>query len=115
MSDERQPILCSGADWEYPAAPFSITMLEISSSPVRAVMVTSPEISVPALVMNIFDPFDHPLPRLQAGGCPRGARVRAGSGLGQAEGGEPLARGQRRQPPVALLVGSEPQDRGCTE
>ncbi len=31
-------------------------MFEISSSPVRAVTVTSPEISVPAFVMNIFDP-----------------------------------------------------------
>ena len=31
-------------------------MFEISSSPVRAVIVTSRESSVPALVMNIFDP-----------------------------------------------------------
>ena len=36
--------------------PFSTTMFEISSSPVRAVMVTRPEISVPAFVMNIFEP-----------------------------------------------------------
>ena len=36
--------------------PFSTTMFEISSSPVRAVIVTMPEISVPAFVMNIFEP-----------------------------------------------------------
>ena len=32
-------------------------MFEISSSPVRAVMVTQAVMSVPALVMKIFDPF----------------------------------------------------------
>ena len=31
-------------------------MFEISSAPVRAVIVTSPEISTPALVMNILEP-----------------------------------------------------------
>ena len=36
--------------------PFSTTRFEISSSPVRAVIVTSREISVPAFVMNIFEP-----------------------------------------------------------
>ena len=34
-----------------------MTMLEISSSPVRAVIVTTPEMSVPALVMNCLAPF----------------------------------------------------------
>ncbi len=34
-----------------------MTMLEISSSPVRAVIVTSPEMSVPALVMNCLAPL----------------------------------------------------------
>ena len=33
------------------------TMFEISSSPVRAVIVTQAVMSVPALVMKIFDPF----------------------------------------------------------
>ena len=32
-------------------------MFEISSSPVRAVIVTQAEMSVPAFVMNIFEPF----------------------------------------------------------
>ena len=37
--------------------PFSTTMFEISSSPVRAVIVTPQVMSVPAFVMNIFEPF----------------------------------------------------------
>ena len=36
--------------------PFSTIRLEISSGPVRAVMQTTPEISVPALVMNCLAP-----------------------------------------------------------
>ncbi len=37
-------------------------MFEISSSPVRAVSVTPQVMSVPALVMNIFEPFTVQLP-----------------------------------------------------
>ena len=37
--------------------PFSTTRFEISSSPVRAVIVTPHVSSVPAFVMNIFAPF----------------------------------------------------------
>ncbi len=36
--------------------PFSTTRFEISSWPVRAVIVTTREIGVPAFVMNIFSP-----------------------------------------------------------
>jgi hypothetical protein len=41
----------------YPGVPFSIMMFEISPSPVRAVIVTPPEMSVPELVMNCLAPF----------------------------------------------------------
>ena len=37
-------------------------MFEISSSPVRAVSVTPQVMSVPALVMNIFEPLTTQLP-----------------------------------------------------
>jgi hypothetical protein len=37
--------------------PFSTTRFEISSSPVRAVIVTPQVSSVPAFVMNILEPF----------------------------------------------------------
>ena len=37
--------------------PFGTTMFEISLSPVRAVMQTWPEMSVPALVMNCLAPL----------------------------------------------------------
>ena len=41
----------------YPGVPLGTMMFEISPSPVRAVIVTSPVISVPALVMNCFAPL----------------------------------------------------------
>ena len=87
VSDERHPILCSGADWLYPSVPFSTTMFEISSAPVRAVIVTSPEISTPALVMNILEPSITHSPSFQPGGRAGGAGVGAGPGLGQPERG----------------------------
>ena len=69
-------------------------MLEISlravASPVTAVIVTQPEISVPALVMNCLAPFDDPLAALELGAGLGVAGVRAGLGLGQPEGGELL-------------------------
>ena len=37
--------------------PVGIRTFEISSSPVSAVIVTKPEMSVPALVMNCLAPF----------------------------------------------------------
>ena len=37
--------------------PFGTSRFEISSSPVRAVIVTKPEMSVPLLVMNCFAPL----------------------------------------------------------
>ena len=37
--------------------PFGTIRFEISSSPVRAVIVTQAVISVPAFVMKIFEPF----------------------------------------------------------
>ena len=57
MSDARQPSFFIGFEISYPGVPFGTMMLEISSSPVRAVIVTQAVMSVPALVMKIFEPF----------------------------------------------------------
>ncbi len=62
VSDARQPSLWSGSEISYPGVPFSTTRFEISSSPVRAVIVTPQVSSVPAFVMNIFEPFTTQLP-----------------------------------------------------
>ena len=57
VSDARQPSFFIGAEIAYPAVPFSTTMFETSSSPVRAVIVTPHVMSVPAFVMKSFEPF----------------------------------------------------------
>ena len=56
VSEARQPSFCIGSEITYPGVPFSITMFEISFSPVTAVTTTPQVMSVPALVMNIFEP-----------------------------------------------------------
>ena len=67
-------------------------MFEISSvRPVRAVIVTQPEISVPELVMNCFAPSITHSPSVEPGAGAGGAGVGAGLGLGEPEGGEPAA------------------------
>ena len=111
VSDAFQPSLCSGSEIEYPGVPFSTTTFEISSSPVRAVIVTPHVSSVPAFVMNIFEPFTTHEPSRQLGGRPGRAGVRAGVGLGQPEGGEPAAGGEVGEPAVLLLVRAEEEDR----
>jgi hypothetical protein len=57
VSEARQPSFFIGSEIEYPGVPFSTTMFDTSSSPVRAVMVTPQVMSVPAFVMNVFEPF----------------------------------------------------------
>ncbi len=57
VSEARQPSLCIGAEISYPGVPFAITMFDTSSSPVQAVIVTHALMSVPALVMKIFEPL----------------------------------------------------------
>ena len=71
-------------------------MFEISSSPVRAVIVTHAVMSVPALVMNIFEPLTIHCAVAQLGARARGAGVGAGVRLGEAERGERLARTRGR-------------------
>ena len=86
-------------------------MFEISPSPVAAVTVTPQVISVPALVMNIFEPSIDPLAVLEACGRPRRAGVRAGVRLGQPEGGELAPAREVGQPLPLLLLGAELVDR----
>ena len=57
VSEARQPSFFIAAEIVYPGVPFSTTMFEISSSPVRAVMVTPQVMSVPAFVMKSFEPL----------------------------------------------------------
>ena len=56
VSDARQPSFCIGGEITYPSVPFGTIRFETSSSPVRAVIVTQAEMSVPAFVMKIFAP-----------------------------------------------------------
>ena len=74
-------------------------------------MQTTPEMSVPALVMNCLAPSITHSPSSQARARARVAGVRAGLGLGQPERAEPLARAQPRQPLALLLLGAEQVDR----
>ena len=83
--------------------------------PVTAVIVTQPVMSVPELVMNCFAPLITHSPSSSARGRARVAGVRAGLGLGQPEGGEPLAGAQLRQPVPLLLLGAPEVDRHRAE
>ena len=56
MSDARQPSFFIGDEID-PGVLFSTTTFEISSSPVRAVMVTPQVMSVPAFVMKSLEPL----------------------------------------------------------
>ena len=60
VSDAFQPIFRYGSPTSYPGVPFATSRFEISRrpslSPVTAVIVTSAEMSVPALVMNCLAP-----------------------------------------------------------
>ena len=91
--------------------PFGTIRFEISSSPVRAVIVTHAVMSVPAFVMKIFEPLITHCAVAQLGGRARGAGVGARARLGQPEGGELLAGGEVGQPLLLLLLGAEEQDR----
>ena len=84
---------------------------EISSSPVRAVMQTTPEMSVPALVMNCLAPSITHSPPSRRRARARVAGIGARLGLGQPERAEALAGAQPRQPLPLLLLGAEQVDR----
>ncbi len=90
-------------------------MFEISSSPVRAVIVTRAVMSVPCVRDEDLGAVDDPRAVTQLGGRARGARIGAGAGLGQAERGQPLSRCEGRQQLRALLVAAEEEDRHRAE
>ena len=75
----------------------------------RAVIVTQAVMSVPALVMKIFEPFITQLAVAQLGPRPGRARVGAGARLGQAERGEP--RPEARSGSHVRFCSSEPKSR----
>ncbi len=117
MSEACQPIFRYGAMTVKPGVPESTTMLEISLSPVRAVIVTHFVIGVPELVMNVFCPSIDPLAfgvvehRARA----RRARVGAGLGFGEPERAEHLARDHRHEVLLLLLLGTGVEERCRTE
>ena len=86
-------------------------IVDTSSSPVRAVIVTHALMSVPALVMNIFEPLTIQLPSRSSARRAGRAGVGACAGLGQAERGESPSRREPRQPLLLLLLGAEEVDR----
>ena len=90
-------------------------MFEISSSPVRAVIVTHAVMSVPALVMKIFEPLITHCPSRSSAVVRVGARVGAGARLGQPERRELLAGRELGQPFLLLLLGAEEEDRHRAE
>ena len=113
MSDACQPILRYGAITVKPGVPASTTMLEISLSPVRAVIVTHFVIGVPELVMNVFWPSITHSSRgvVEHGTRARRARVGAGLGLGEPERAEHLARDHRHEVLLLLLLGARVEER----
>ena len=90
-------------------------MFEISPSPVTAVIVTHAVMSVPALVMKIFDPSTTHSPPSSLGRRARCTRVRAGVRLGQPERGERLAGREVGEPLTPLCLGAEVVDRERAE
>ena len=57
VSDACQPILRRRRPISKPGVPTGTMNAEICPSGVRAVAIASSEMSVPALVMNIFEPL----------------------------------------------------------
>ncbi|MEZ5143481.1 MAG: hypothetical protein R2726_13320 [Acidimicrobiales bacterium] len=72
--------------------------------------MTPKDMSVPALEMKVLRPLTSQPPSLRSARVLM-PRVGAGVGLGEAERAEGPALGQRSQPPVALVVGAEEQER----
>src|SRR5262249_35705987 len=122
VSDARQPSFCMGAEISYPGVPFGTIRFEISSSSVRAVIVTHAVMSVPALVMNIFAPSITQLPSrrtavvaLEPASDPapgrRGAARPPAGGRGRNQPGGRFPGGRGGAPPPPLLLGAEQEDR----
>ena len=79
--------------------------------PVRAVTVTSEVISEPELVMNALAPLTTHSPSTSSALVLRGARVGAGTRLGEAEAGERAAGDQVGQPRCFCSCGAVGLDR----
>ena len=86
-----------------------------SLSPVMAVIVTKPEMSVPALVMNCLAPLITQSPSVELRARARVAGVRARLGLGQAERAEPRPAHSSGSHSLLLLLGAERVDRPSAE
>ena len=90
-------------------------MFEISSSPVRAVIVTPQVMSVPAFVMKSFEPEMTQDPSRSAAVVRVLPASEPAPGLREAERREPLAGGEVGQPALLLLLRAVEQDRHRAE
>ena len=97
-----------------PGVPAGTTNAEMPSS-VRAVTVTIEVMSVPQLVMKAFEPLSTHWSPSSTARCPGCAGVGPTVGFGEAERAERSPRDEVGQPPVALLVGAEAEDRVRSE
>ena len=88
---------------------------EISSAPVRAVIVTQPLISVPAFVMNILEPSITHSPSSARAVVRVAPASEPASGSVRPKAASALARGELRQPLGALLLVAEEHDRHRAE
>ena len=86
-------------------------MFEISSSPVRAVSVTPQVMSVPALVMNIFEPLTTQLPSRSSAVVRVLPASEPAPGSVRPNAASFAAGGEVGQPPLLLLLGAEEVDR----
>ena len=90
-------------------------MFEISPSPVSAVIVTHAVMSVPAFVMNIFEPSITHSPSSSCAVVRVAAGVGAGVRLGQPERRQLLAGREVGKPLALLLLAPEVVDRQRAE
>ncbi len=111
MSEAFQPILRYPSPTSNPGVPFGTRMFEISSSPVRAVIVVKREMSVPALVMNCFAPLITHSPSSSRAVVRTLPASEPASGSVRPKPAERLAAAQPRHPLLLLLLRAERVDR----
>ena len=95
--------------------PFGTIRFEISSSPVRAVIVTQALMSVPAFVMKIFEPSITHSPSRSSAFVRVAPASEPASGSVSPNAASALARREPRQPLLLLLLVAEEEDRHRAE
>ena len=91
--------------------PFGTIRFEISSSPVRAVIVTHAVMSVPAFVMKIFEPLTTHSPSRSSAVVRVAPASEPAPGSVSPNAASLRAGGEVGQPLALLLLGAEEEDR----